>query len=449
MTKIALLAALATLVGTAPAAHAARLFPYPAHTTKLDNGLTVIVIPMSSGGLVSYWTIVRTGSRDEVEAGHSGFAHFFEHMMYRGTEKYPAEVYNGKLTEMGADANAATWDDYTGYYMGIAAADLPLAVDIESDRFMNLAYPETAFKTEAGAVYGEYRKSKSSPFFVLYEALRAKAFTAHTYGHTTIGFEADIAAMPTMFDYSKGFFSRFYRPENCVVLVTGDVEVEPTVALIRKHYEAWKPGLAAPRVPAEPEQTAERRLEVSFAGQTLPILWLSYKEDRFDPASRPMAALSLLAELAFGETSDLYRRLVLDEQSVETLSAESGASRDPGLFDLIAVVKDEAKLGQVETAIEETIARLQATPPDPRRLAEIKSRQRYTFLMNLDTPGRVARALARTLALTGGAAPGGLEALETQFATLDAVTPEDVQAAARRFLTPGRRTVGILRGATP
>ncbi len=459
MTKIAFLAAFAALLLAAPAARAAgptaggaRLFPYPAHTEKLDNGLTVIVVPMSSGGLVSYWTIVRTGARDEVEPGHSGFAHFFEHMMFRGTEKYPAEVYNAKLTAIGANDNAATWDDYTGYFMGVAAEDLPTVVELESDRFMNLSYPERAFKTEAGAVYGEYRKSKTSPISVLHEALRAKAFTTHTYGHTVIGFEADIQAMPTMYDYSRSFFSRFYRPENCVVLVAGDVEVAPTLALIRRHYGLWKPGLAASVVPPEPEQNAERRLEVSFPGQALPILWLAYKEDRFDPASRSMAALTLLAELAFGETSELYRRLVLEEQSVEQLSAEVGGNRDPGLFDVVAAVKDEDRIAEVEAAIGEAIARLQAAPPDPARLAEIKSRQRYSFLMNLDTPDRVTRSLARIVALTngtgtGGTPPGGIEAIETLFTTLAAVTPEDVQAAARRYLVPGRRTVGILRGA--
>lgn len=442
--QVALLAAPLLLASSSAEASEARLFPYPYQTHKLDNGLTVILVPMRSDNLVAYWTLVRTGSRDEYEPGHSGFAHFFEHMMFRGTERFPGSVYNAKMTEMGADGNASTWDDYTMYYSGITTADLPTVIDLESDRFQNLSYPEDAFKTESGAVYGEYRKGRTSPFAVLGEAIRAKAFTTHTYGHTTIGYERDIAAMPTMFEYSKSFFARYYRPENCVVLVVGDFDPAATLVLLRQKYGPWKPGYVPPRIPVEPEQAEERRVEVSFPGQTLPILWLSYKEDRYDPTSRGMAALALLGELAFGETSELYRKLVLEDQTVDFIAGDSSGGRDPGLFDITTQVYDAAKIPEVQAAIEATIAKLQTETLDPQRLAEIKSRSKYGFLMNLDTPTRVARSVSRVLAMTGG-----MEALETQFATLDAVTPEDLRDAARRFLQPQRRTVGILLGERP
>jgi zinc protease len=442
LTKLLLIAATAALA-LAPAAHAAEggVFPYPTRVEKLDNGLTVVLIPMSSGGLVAYWTIVRTGSRDEYEAGHTGFAHFFEHMMFRGTEKYPAEVYNAKITEMGANANAFTTEDFTAFYLGIAAADLPTAMELESDRFEHLSYPEAAFKTEAGAVYGEYRKGRTSPFFVLYEALRKAAFTTHTYGHTVIGFEADIQAMPKMYDYSRSFFARYYRPDNAVLLIVGDVEVEPTLALVEKYYGDWRPGYVEPQVPAEPEQTAERRLEVSYSGRSLPLLWIGYKAPRFAPGDRRLAALDVLSDLAFGETSELYRKLVLEDQVVDTLQAEPPRSRDPGLLDVLARVKDPAKVDTVLAAIDETIAHYQAVPPDPQRLADLKSRLRYGFLMGLDTPGRVAGNLTPILALTAD-----VGAVDRLFSTFEAVTPADVQAVARDFLVPQHRTVGILRG---
>src|SRR5690606_1691738 len=323
------------------------IFPYPHHTATLDNGLTVITIPMPSNGLVAYWSIVRTGSRDEYEPGRTGFAHFFEHMMFRGTERHPAEVYQRILTEIGADANAYTTDDLTAYHISMTAEDLEQVMLLESDRFQNLRYAEPDFQTEAGAVYGEYRKSRTEPFFVLYEALLETAFEKHTYGHTTMGYERDIAAMPQMFDYSREFFARYYRPENTVLLAVGAVEPERVLALAREHYADWRPGYVAPDVPEEPEQTEERRIDVSYDGQTLPLLWVAYKIARFDPADRTRVAADLLADLAFGETSEAYRRLVLDEQVVEFLEADASWNRDPGLLDIIARVKDPAKVDYV------------------------------------------------------------------------------------------------------
>src|SRR6185503_8253112 len=153
---------------------------------------------------------------------------------------------------MGADTNAFTSDDMTAYHLSFATAGLPKVIEIEADRFQNLKYAEDQFKTEAGAVYGEYSKGRSSPFEVLDEAVRNAAFDKHTYKHTTIGFEADIQAMPKQFDYSKSFFHRFYRPENVVLLVTGDVEPARTLALIKQEYGLWRTGYTAPKIAAEP-----------------------------------------------------------------------------------------------------------------------------------------------------------------------------------------------------
>ena len=127
----------------------AGVFPYETQVETLDNGLKVVMVPMKSEGLVAYWTIVRTGSRDEYEPGHSGFAHFFEHMMFRGTERFPQDTYSRIVTEMGADANAFTTDDLTAFHLSITAEDLERTMEIESDRFQDLAYSEEAFRTEA------------------------------------------------------------------------------------------------------------------------------------------------------------------------------------------------------------------------------------------------------------------------------------------------------------
>ena len=417
------------------------VFPYPTRIETLDNGLQVILIPMNSEGLVSYWSVVRTGSRDEVEPGHTGFAHFFEHMMFRGTDKFPQDVYGQIITEMGADANAFTSDDLTAYHMSITADDLERAMEIESDRFQNLKYSPEVFKTEAGAVYGEYRKNRSSPFFTAYEAMRAAAFDEHTYGHTTMGYVEDIQAMPQMYDYSLGFFKRFYRPENITLLIAGDIDTAATLELVGKYYGGWKPGYVAPEIPVEPEQQGERRIDVAYEGRSLPILWTAYKFAAFDPGNPTVVAADLLAELAFGETSDIYKKLVLEEQVVEMLAAGGNVNRDPGLFDLLARVKDPAKVDYVLAELDRTIEQYQQTPADAARLAGLKSRMKYEFLMDLDTPDNVAGNLARLISATGG-----VEAANAYYAAVDAVTVEDVQAAAAQFLVPERRTIAVLRG---
>ena len=187
---------LVLLISTGSYTMSKSTFPYKYQKEVLPNGLTVIMIPMESPGLVAYYSVVRTGSRDEVEPGKSGFAHFFEHMMFRGTKKYPGPVYDSVFTSIGADANAYTTDDYTAYHMNFAKEDLEKVIEMESDRFQNLDYEKPAFQTEAGAVYGEYRKSITSPFSLLNEKVQDLAYDVHTYKHTTIGFEADIKAMP-------------------------------------------------------------------------------------------------------------------------------------------------------------------------------------------------------------------------------------------------------------
>jgi len=429
------------LSGTAGAAKAGGMFPYKTHVEKLDNGLEVVLVPMSSEGLVAYWSIVRTGARDEYEPGHTGFAHFFEHMMFRGTEKYPADQYGQITTKMGADDNAFTSDDLTAYHLSVTSEDLEQVMDIESDRFMNLSYSKTQFQTEAGAVYGEYRKNRTSPFFTIYEAVHKEAFDKHTYGHTAMGYEEDIKAMPEMFDYSRSFFARYYRPENVVLLIVGDIQVEPTMKLVRKYYAAWKPGYEAPQVPVEPPQTQEKRIEVPYEGKSLPIIMMSYKNDRFDPKDRTMLASMVLADLAFGETSDLHKKLVLDEQVTEFIEAESNFNRDPSLFDIYARVKDPDKVDYVIGELDRTVAAFQAKPPDKQRVADVKSRAKYQFLMTLETPSAVAQSCARVIALTGG-----IEAIDQMYTTLDTITPKDVQAAADKYLQKNRRTVAVLRG---
>lgn len=423
----------------APASGPKKVFPYEVQRETLPNGLKVLMVPMPSDGLVSYWSVVRTGSRDEVEPGVTGFAHFFEHMMFKGSENYPGGEYDRIVASMGADSNAFTSDDLTAYHLSITKEDLPTVIKIEADRFQRLKYSEAEFKTEAGAVYGEYRKNRTSPGGVLNEAVLDKAFDKHTYKHTVIGFEADIKAMPQHYDYSLSFFKRFYRPENVVLLIVGDFDRAETMKAITAAYGGWAPGYVAPKIEPEPEQTAMRRMLVPFEGKTLPLLSVNWKGEKLIAGDKQMLAGLMMGELAFGETSEIYKKLVLEQQRVESIGPDFGLNRDPNLWSVYAQVRDPADVDAVEAEIWQTVESLQRTPVDPARLADAISRERYGFLTGLATPDGVASSLARFIAISGD-----INVIDQMYATLESLTPADLQQAAQRYLTRERCTVATI-----
>ncbi|HEX2252336.1 MAG TPA: pitrilysin family protein [Thermoanaerobaculia bacterium] len=433
----------ATTEQAAPAA-AVQAFPYPVHEQTLDNGLKVVVIPYDSPGIVAYFTVVRTGSRQEVEAGHSGFAHFFEHMMFRGTDRYSADEYNDVLKRIGADSNAFTTDDYTNYYIIGPSSELETMMDIESDRFQNLEYSEDVFRTEALAILGEYNKNVSSPFLPMYERLRELAFQKHTYQHTTMGFLEDIQAMPGYYDYSLSFFDRFYRPENTVLLVVGDVEPRRVHALARKYYGSWEKGYKPVTIEAEPEQKKEQTARLDWPTPTRPHVMVGYHVGAFDAAGEETAALDLIAQLLFSDSAPLYQELVVDKQWVDTISGDAAFRRDPYLFTIVARVKSEELVPKVMQTVESHIARLQQEKVDPARLERIKSHLRYQFALGLDSPGAVAFSAANMLNLTGEVEP-----INTLYARYQKVTPEEIQRVARRVFQPERRTVVTLAHRAP
>ncbi|MFN5223904.1 MAG: M16 family metallopeptidase, partial [Bacteroidota bacterium] len=227
------------LLAFASGTMAQKILPYQIHQKKLPNGLNVVAIPYPSPGIASFHIVVRVGSRDEVEQGKTGFAHFFEHMMFRGTDRYSKEQYSNALKATGASANANTSLDRTVYHMTGSAKFLDKMFELEADRFMNLKYSVQDFKTEAGAVKGEYTKNNASPYTRLYEAVNNTAFDKHTYKHTTMGFYEDIVAMPDQYDFSLKFFDRYYRPEYCTILVVGDVDPGQVFGLAMTHFGEW------------------------------------------------------------------------------------------------------------------------------------------------------------------------------------------------------------------
>jgi zinc protease len=415
------------------------VLPFTATEKTLPNGLKVIVVPTGFPNIVSVQIPVQTGSRNEVEPGKSGFAHFFEHMMFRGTAEYPPEKYQAIMTAAGARTNAYTTDDYTNYHATFAKEDLETILKIEADRFQNLSYPEEAFKTEARAVLGEYNKNSANPINKLIEVQREHAFTAHPYKHTTMGFIKDIEDMPNQFQYAQEFFRRWYRPEYTTVIVAGDVTPGQVVPLVEKYWGGWKPGNYKVDIPAEPLARGPVYAHVPWPTPTLPWVTVAFHAPAFSETDKEYAAADLLMDLTFGPTSDLYKRLVEDEQKVDDLFPYYPGGADPHLATAAARVKDIKDVKDVRDQVLKAFAEAREKPIPAPRLADAKSNARYGFVRTLDNTESIAAALARYVRYRR--AYGTLNEL---FRVYDAVTPEDIQAVARRYFTDAGMVVTTL-----
>ena len=415
-------------------------FPFPVTEKTLPNGLQIYVVNYDSPGIVAYYSVVRTGSRNEVEPGKSGFAHFFEHLMFRGSEKYSTEAYNDVIKSIGADSNAFTSDDLTVYHILAGKAALPKIIEIEADRFQRLKYEETKFQKEAGAVLGEYNKNASNPVEKMVETLYDNAFTTHTYKHTTIGFLKDIEAMPKEFAYSRQFFDRYYRPDNVIILVVGDADPDNVFKLVEQHYGEWKPGGKRPTVPVEPSQKQEKCASLTWKVPTLPILMEGYHVPAFSTTNVDIPTLDVLAELLFAERAPLYKKLVIAEQKVETLVGSADAHFDPNLFTVLARIKKPEDLAYVEKAIHDEMARIARDGVDDKTLADVLSHVKYNFAAQLSTPDKTATTASTFLALTGK-----LGSINAYFALFDKVKSADVKRVAAAYFTPTNRTVVTMK----
>ena len=431
-----LLPALLAILCLGFAAHAkdGGLVPYDIKQSTLDNGLRVALIQMPSDGLVTYWTIVRSGSGVEAERGKTGFAHFFEHMVFRGEESPGERIF--------IDRNGYTRDDLTAYHSTVATEDLPRLIEIEAYRFKNLRYSEESFLIEAGAVYGEYRKDLSKPWEVLSEALLATAFEVHPYNHLTLGREEDIQRMPSMYQYSLDFYRRYYRPDNMVLVIAGDFEPAQTLALIEDEYRDFEAGHDPVAIPPEPPQTEQRRVEVEFKGDTEPLMYITFKSPAFDPTDKMAMAGTLLGELIAGRFSPLYRKLRLDQRRVSGIWSWFEHHRDPGLWGISLRVMEAEDVASVESEVWAAIQRLRDDGVTATELDTVRAYLRNRFISNLSSPIDLASVVARVTALNGNAAD-----IEQIYATLGSVTPDAVRNAANQWLRRESSTVAVLYAA--
>jgi zinc protease len=415
-----------------------KILPYPIQQYKMQNGLNVVTVPFDSPGIAAFYIAVRTGSRNEVEKGVTGFAHFFEHIMFRGTERYSKEKYEEVLKSIGASANANTSNDRTVYHMLGNVEKLELMFEIESDRFQNLKYSEHDFKTEAGAIKGEYTKNYADPLSRLDESINNVAFTTHTYKHTTMGFFADIVDMPNQYQYSLKFFDRYYRPEYCTVIVVGDVTQEKVNKLAEKYFGSWKNGSFKEDIPSEPMQTETKFVHLQN-GDVPPYLTLCFKGPGYSDSDVDLAALSIIEGIAFSNKSDLYQKLVINERKVRRVGFYPGMSRDPNLMEVYAQLKDKNDIQYVKDELMNTLNGLKNNLVDKKMLDEVISNRKYGFIMRSDNPGSIAAILAQYIALSGDP-----ESLNRYYELFDKVTPEDIMKTANKYFVETGLTIGTI-----
>ena len=422
------------------------VFPYPIHEQTLENGLQVYVVPMPTPNAVAVYTWFDVGSRDEIDEGRTGFAHFFEHLAFYGTPTWPPDKREEQLLRMGAEENAWTWLDETVYHTVLPSTHLNRFLAMEADRFQHLALTADMVQKESGAVYGEFRKSQADPADALSKAVWSTAFTTHTYHHDTIGWEEDIAAMPTAFSYAQAFFSRMYRPQNATLIIAGDVQPEPGFEAVRNAgWTAWDPAdVTRPEIPQEPEQLEMRSVSVDWPAETAPQLLVAYKippGNRNDPE---VAALEMVQSLLFGSTGSLNRRLVREEALAFSVSGYRGDHVDPSLFQIQVRLKDAAHLDRTTHIIEEELERIRLGQIDPEALSRARTHMRYANLTSLETPSAVASELGWTLRRAKDSA-----AFDVWWQNMDALTPDSLATAAQKWFVESGKTQGVLMHSPP
>jgi zinc protease len=273
----------------------------------------------------------------------------------------------------------------------------------------------------------------------LIEVVRDTAYTTHTYKHTTMGFLKDVEDMPNQFDYSKIFFQRWYRPEYTTVIVAGDVEPERVVALVEKYWGPWKAGSHKAEIPKEPEPKAAVYAHVPWPSQTLPWVTVAFHGPAFSETEKDFAAMDMLMDLYFGETSEAYKRLVEQEQKVDGMFTDNPGNVDPSLTGVYTRLKKMDDALHVRDELLKTFAEARSRPVPGKRLADAKSNARYGLVRSLDNTERIAATLARFVRYRRS-----YDTLNELFRVYESLTAEDLLDAARLYFTDNRLVVTTL-----
>ncbi|WP_127113848.1 M16 family metallopeptidase [Shimia sediminis] len=414
---------------------------------QLDNGMQVVVIEDHRAPVVMHMVWYRAGSADE-QPGVSGVAHFLEHLLFKGTETMESGEFSATVAANGGRDNAFTSYDYTAYFQRVAADRLELMMQMESDRMVNLQLDEGDILTERDVIIEERnQRVENSPGALMREQMDAAQYLNHRYGVPIIGWRHEMVDLSL--DDALAYYTTYYAPNNAVLVVAGDVTPDAVRALAETYYGVLpaNPDLGPRQRPQEPVQNAARRLVFEDARVSQPYVTRNYLAPERNPGDQETAAaLTILAELlGGGTTSFLNERLQFDQKvAVYTGAFYRGTTLDRTAFNVTVVPSHGVSLEDAETAMDEALAAFMQAEIDQEHLDRIKMQLRASQIYGRDSVESLANRYGR--ALTSGLT---IQDVQDWPQVLQAVTAEDVKAAARLVFQDRHSVTGWLMAPAP
>jgi zinc protease len=402
----------------------------------LDNGLRVLLQEDHRSPIVTFQTWYRVGSRNE-SRGHTGLAHFLEHMMFKGTPTHGRGEFARLVEQNGGQDNAFTSQDVTSYYVNVVADKIDLVLDLEADRMQNLLLDPGEIDSERQVVIEERRtRTEDDPNGFLAEEVGALAFRAHPYGQPIIGWMEDLKRITPA--AMRAFYKTYYVPNNVVMVAVGAFKAPELLDKIKKKFGSIPRGSEPPAVDAEePVQNGERRVTVYKEAQ-LPIVYLAYHvPNQTSPDAPALEVLSTI--LSSGRSSRLYRSLIYERQlALDAGGDYSWFSVDPNLFWFWATAMPGQTPETLEKELLAEMARLVKEPVTDVELRRVRNQIEAAFVFQEDSVHRRASLLARFELL------GGYAEKDRYLQRIRAVTAADIQRVARTYFLPHRKNVGVL-----
>jgi zinc protease len=412
--------------------------------TVLPNGLTVLTKEMHDKPTVATILWYRVGSRNE-ELGQTGKSHFLEHMLFKGTDRYQkGEIDLLTLVNGGAN-NAFTWLDFTAYYFTFAADRWHHAIEIEANRMRHTTFAIEEFESEKKVVEEELRIGLDGPWEALENEVWASAFRQHPYHWPTVGWIEDLEAASAA--DMKDYYDKWYHPRNATLVVVGDINAADTVDRINTLFGSIPPGPEPRRLRiVEPPQRGEKRVIVKKATPVERLLIGYHAPPVAHPDAYSMHVLE--AVLSTGKTSRLYDRLIERDQSVTMARSTFNDHIDPSLFYVQAELKPGFTLPSVESSIIEEIDRLKKEPVSAAELDKAKRQIEADLVLSNEEPLQQAILLGQYETIVSDERipneSRGYRHFDTYLDRINAVSADDIAAAARTYLIEDNRTVGYL-----
>ena len=405
----------------------------------LKNGLKVVVIPDHRAPVVTHMVWYHVGGTDD-PPGLSGAAHFFEHLMFRGTKNVPNGELSKIVTRNGGQDNAQTSPDFTVYFQRIAKDRLSIMMGLEADRMVNLDLSENNVLTERNVVLEErHLRVDSEPQALAQEQIQAALHLSHPYGRPVIGWEAEISTMGRA--QANDFYTHHYAPNNAIVMVVGDVTPEEVHKMAEEKYGPVPSRELAPRIDEPlPPRRAETRMDFAIPGTKLPQLFRMYRVPSYVKSAKGTAESMevMTAILGNGATSRLYKTLVVDKKlAVEAGASYDGHNRGPGNFVVYAVPRDGVSFDTLETAMDQVIASMNRAPPEEGEFNRAKTQLIADYTYSHDNQYLLAQDYG--VALSIGMSVQDVEDWPNR---IRAVQPADVRKAAQTYLVKQEAVTG-------